>query len=323
MTIEAVLEFALIVFGLYGVVFSAHYFLKGAVGVSHRFGVPEFVVGSVIVAIGTSAPELAINVAASLRSAGDVIASNIIGSNIVNLGLGIGLAGLLVSYRQPPRDYLSIAILGLFCAIALLMVTLLSGVGADNAVFGRWLGGGFLLAFSGFMYWSIRHSKADDDDSEDVVLSDNRLPTIFFLLAAGAVGMTFFADLTVRNAVGFASTLGVPDVIIGATIIAAGGSLPEVFSCIAAARLKRPNIVVGNIVGSQVFNILGILGASALISQFSYSRALFFDLIVLIVMTLVWIASFHVVPLRRFIGPIMLAFFTFYIAYLLRVALGG
>lgn len=110
---EVTLQFVLLLGGLIGVVVCAKIFLNGAVGAAQRFGIPEFVVGSIIVAIGTSAPELAINVAASLQSAGDVIASNIVGSNIVNLGLGIGLAGLLVKYQCPSIAYVKAAVIGL------------------------------------------------------------------------------------------------------------------------------------------------------------------------------------------------------------------
>jgi cation:H+ antiporter len=135
--------------------------------------------------------------------------------------------------------------------------------------------------------------------------------------------MSFFADLTVTNAVGVATALGIPDVVIGATIIAAGGSLPEVISCIEAARMKRSNIVIGNIVGSQIFNIFGILGISGLVASFEYSRSIAVDVSFLLVMTLIWLASFKFAPVRRVVGPVLLGTYLLYAVYLVRLALAG
>lgn len=309
--------------GLVGVVICAKIFLNGAVGAAHRFGIPEFIVGSIIVAIGTSAPELAINVAASLQSAGDVIASNIVGSNIVNLGLGIGLAGLFVKFQSPNKAYIKATIIGLVGTLFLLLVTLISGPTPEVAFFSRSVA---IILFTGFIcftIWSLRNSDDDCGDEEEMPASSTAMMVILPCLVIGALGMSFFANVTVTNAVGVATLLGIPDVVIGATIIAAGGSLPEVISCIEAARMKRSNIVVGNIVGSQIFNIFGILGVSGLVSAFEFSRSIAVDLTFLTVMTLVWLVSFYVPLIRRVIGPVMLVTFMLYGVYLVGLALNG
>jgi cation:H+ antiporter len=307
--------------GLVGVVVGAKVFLNGAVGAAHRFGIPEFIVGSIIVAIGTSAPELAINVAASLQSAGDVIASNIVGSNIVNLGLGIGLAGFLVKYQSPKKVYIKATVIGLIGTLFLLVVTLTSGPSPAIAQFTRTIA---VLLFTGFVcftIWSLRNTdEADEDEMSDVSQS---ILVILPCLIVGAAAMSFFANVTVTNAVGVATALGIPDVVIGATIIAAGGSLPEVISCIEAARMKRSNIVIGNIVGSQIFNIFGILGFSGIVASFEYSRSIAIDVTFLVMMTLIWLASFFVAPIRRVVGPVLLGTYLLYAAYLVRLALVG
>jgi cation:H+ antiporter len=309
--------------GLVGVVVCAKVFLNGAVGAAQRFGIPEFIVGSIIVAIGTSAPELAINVAASLQSAGDVIASNIVGSNIVNLGLGIGLAGLLVKYQSPSKAYVKAAIIGLVGTLFLFCVTLFSGPSPDVAAFTRTVAVVLFTGFVCFTIWSLRNSDDQGDDDEDMSGVSNSMLVIIPCLIIGAVGMSFFANITVTNAVGVATALGIPDAVIGATIIAAGGSLPEVISCIEAARMKRSNIVIGNIVGSQIFNILGILGLSGLVASFDYSRGIAVDVGFLLVMTLIWLASFKFAAVRRVVGPVLVGTYVLYAIYLVRLAVAG
>ena len=308
--------------GLIGVIVCAKIFLNGAVGAAQRFGIPEFIVGSIIVAIGTSAPELAINVVASLKSAGDVIASNIVGSNIVNLGLGIGLAGFLVKYQPPSQSYVIAAVIGLIGTLFLLAVTLTSGPSAEIAMITRTIAMILFAGFLGFTIWSLCTSDSGDCDDDEVPSVSHALYVIIPCLIAGAAGMSFFADVTVTNAVGVATALGIPDVVIGATIIAAGGSLPEVISCVEAARMRRSNIVIGNIVGSQVFNILGILGVSGLVGTFTYSRGISVDIGFLVVMTIIWLASFKIAPVRRVVGPVLLGVYVLYAIYLVRLALG-
>lgn len=319
----ATLQLVMLFGGLVGVVVCAKVFLNGAVGAAHRFGIPEFIVGSIIVAIGTSAPELAINVAASLQSAGDVIASNIVGSNIVNLGLGIGIAGLLVSYNCPSKAYVKAAVIGLVGTVFLLIVTLTSGPSPEVAMFTRTIAMILFTGFVCFTIWSLRNADHEDDGDDDMSGVSKSMMVIVPCLIVGAVGMSFFADVTVTNAVGVATALGIPDVVIGATIIAAGGSLPEVISCIEAARMKRSNIVIGNIVGSQIFNIFGILGISGLVGAFDYSRGIAVDVGFLLVMTLIWLASFKFAAIRRVVGPVLLGTYLLYAVYLVRLALAG
>ena len=319
---EVTLQFVLLLGGLIGVVVCAKIFLNGAVGAAQRFGIPEFIVGSIIVAIGTSAPELAINVAASLQSAGDVIASNIVGSNIVNLGLGIGLAGLLVKYQCPSMAYVKAAVIGLLGTVFLLLVTLMSGPSPEMAVFSRSIAIVLFAGFIGFTVWTLRNPDCEDDE-EDLSDISQSMSIIIPCLIVGALGMSLFANITVTNAVGVATALGIPDVVIGATIIAAGGSLPEVISCIEAARMKRSNIVIGNIVGSQIFNIFGIFGVSGLVASFEYSRGIAIDIGFLLVMTLIWLASFMLVPVRRLVGPALLGTYLMYACYLVWLVLAG
>lgn len=303
---------------LAGVVFSANFFLRGAVSIAHTFSLPEFLVGSVIVAIGTSAPEMAINISAALEGAGDIVVSNIVGSNIVNVALGIGLAGLLLSFDKARKEYTRTLLVGLLGAVALLANTWITSRAPGIAYFSTFFGIALMGAFFLFMYSSIKSATNDEEEEHEGDLT--LIPAIIFIVL-GAVAMAFFSDFAVEVAVEMSHRLGIPEAVVGATVIAAGGSLPEVSSCLAAARLKRPNLILGNIAGSQIFNILGILGLSGLIRPFEYSTVLAVDIAILIGITLIVLACLLMAPLRRFMGPVLVLSYVAYAAYLISAAI--
>lgn len=300
------------------VVVSAGYFVKGAVAVAHRLSVPEFVVGSVIVAVGTSAPEVAINVSAVLEDAGDIVISNIIGSNIVNIGLGIGIAGLMLRFNKARPEYTKTIVFGGLGAVALLINTLVTSNGGSSAMtlpFAMVL----IAGFAYFMYRSLTGSELEDDDEE----FDTNIPLFLagIMVVGGAAAMAIFSDFAVGYAVTLSQHIGIPEAVIGATVIAAGGSLPEVSSCIAAARIKRPNLILGNIAGSQIFNILGILGLSGVIGAFTYTTYLWVDIAVLTAMTVILLLCMNTPALRKYKGPLLIASYAAYATYLVCIAL--
>ena len=304
---------AAIPFCLFIVVTAAAYFVRGAVSIAHRLSVPEFLVGSVIVAVGTSAPEVAINVSAVVEDAGDIVISNIVGSNIVNIALGVGIAGLILSFDRARSEYTRTIVIGLLGAVALLANTLLMQTSPWVSSFTLPFALALLTAFAYFMWTSIR--SADGAEDEEFEADAALIPSILFILL-GAGAMAFFSDKAVIYAVELAQIMAIPEAVVGATVIAAGGSLPEVSACIAAARIGRPNLILGNVAGSQIFNILGILGLSGVIGTFTYSTALWVDIAILIGMTLILIACLRRMTLRRFMGPLLVGSYGLYAAYL-------
>ena len=299
------------------VVASANFFVKGAVAIAHRLSVPEFIVGAIIIAIGTSAPEIAINVSAVLENAGDIVISNFIGSNIVNVGLGIGIAGMLLKFEKTQPEYSRTVALSGIGAVALLLNTLIA---SNNGIATMMLPLSYLLllAFACFMYSSLTSSKPEE--SEEEFNTEIALWIAALMILIGATAMAIFSNLAVGYAVLLSKLMGIPEAVIGATVIAAGGSLPEVSSCIAAARLKRPNLILGNIAGSQVFNILGILGLSGVIGTFKYAKYLWIDITILIVMTLVLLLCMNRAAPRKFTGPLLFSGYTIYATYLILIA---
>ncbi len=300
-------------------ILASDYFLNGAIALATRFRLPEFVVGSLIVAVGTSAPELAINIVAGLENQGNIVISNLVGSNIVNVCLGIGLAGFLVAYTRIEKAYTVAFALGLVGAVILLIATLLSSDEQGMSRLPQIVGIGLLVVFAANIWQSLRGGGEAADDIETV---ERPLWISLAFLLGGCAAMAYFADLTVNSAVFISKEIGIPEAVIGATVIAAGGSLPEIFSCIAAARRRLPNIILGNIAGSQIFNLFGILGATLLVAEVQYDTALAIDTTVLVVATLILFGLGFGGPRARAALPyVLVGTYGVYGAYLVAVSL--
>ncbi|MEL6219687.1 MAG: sodium:calcium antiporter [Pseudomonadota bacterium] len=300
-------------------ILASDYFLNGAISLATRFRLPEFVVGSLIVAVGTSAPELAINLVAGLEGQGDIVVSNLVGSNIVNVCLGIGVAGLFVAYGVIQRAYAVAFVLGLVGALLLLLATVLSANGSGLSVLPQWVGIGLLVVFGIHIWRSL--SGEHEEASDDIEAVNRPIWISIAFLIGGCAAMAFFADMAVQSAVFISEYVGIPEAVIGATVIAAGGSLPEIFSCVAAARRKMPNIVLGNIAGSQIFNLFGILGATLLVVEVEYSTALGIDMAFLIGATVVLFAlGWSGARMRGLMPYALLATYVAYGVYLVSIS---
>lgn len=299
---------------------ASDFFLNGAIAIANRFRLPEFVIGSLIVAVGTSAPELAINIAAGLEQRGDIVISNLVGSNIVNICLGLGLAGLFVRYGALSGSYLRAFLLGLVAAVGLLALTLVTAE-AGKSHLPRLVAFGLLVAFTFYVWKSMGVGGGPEETEEEFSgVRGSLLPSLLSLVG-GCVGMAVCADLAVNAAVDISTYVGIPEAVIGATVIAAGGSLPEIFSCISAARRGMPNIVLGNIAGSQIFNLLGILGVTAVVANVSYSTVLGIDTAVLIGATLLLLAlSLAGAGARRLLPGLLIAVYAGYGIYLVQIS---
>lgn len=300
-------------------ILASDYFLSGAIAIAARFRLPEFIVGSLIVAVGTSAPEVAINLAAGLEGRGDIVISNLVGSNIVNVCLGIGLAGLFTAYGTIGRSYTGVLLLGLAGAVALLAATLVTS-NAGTSHLAQWAGLVLVAVFAAYIIGSLRGGGPDEEETRPE--GGRSLGISLLYLVGGAGAMALFADLAVGAAVSISEAVGIPEAVIGATVIAAGGSLPEIFSCISAARRGMPNIVLGNIAGSQVFNLLGILGLTLLVTPVSYSTTLGIDTAILVGATLALFAlGYGRAAMRRAMPYALLSIYGLYGVYLVQASL--
>ncbi len=257
--------------GLVVLFVGGHYLVRGAVAVALLARVSTAVVALTVVSIGTSLPELAVSLDAAARGATDISFGNIIGSNIFNVGAILGLAAILAPIpvlRQTLR--IEYPIMFAVSCVAVLL--------AANGLVGRLEGGlllGGLVAFIAYAVWLARHPRTGDDPhtpareierNTHVQSGTARAWGVnVALVAAGMGALVVGADLAVRGAVAAANLLHVPERVIGLTVIAMGTSLPELATSLIAARRGEQEIALGNVVGSNIFNLLGILGATAAI----------------------------------------------------------
>ncbi len=309
--------------GLAGLVIGASLLVRGASKLALSFGISPLVVGLTVVAMGTSAPEVAVSVSAVLGGSTDIAVGNVVGSNIFNVLFILGLSALitpLAVHGQVVRQEVPIML-----GVSLLLLVL----GLDGRI-GALEGGGLfalLLAYVAFVVvQSRRQVQADaaglDAEPQPAAAAwDTRLPAQLALIAAGLAALVAGSEALVSASVAFAQALGVSDVVIGLTIVAAGTSMPEVATSIAAALKGERDIAVGNVVGSNIFNILGCLGLSALMSGSTglviAPAMLAFDLWVMLAVALACLPVFITGRvIARWEGALFLAYYVAYVGFL-------
>lgn len=287
------IECLLLIVGLALVVLGADFLVDGASSIAKKFGVSDFVIGLTIVGMGTSAPEMVVSFIGALQGNGDIAIGNVVGSNIFNVFMILGATALILPMNITPMNRkkdipLNIAITLIF--IALGMSRTLFGIGDD--VLGRLDGAILLVLFAAYIYMCFRFDTANQTESnENEKVIKPTLAAV--LIVAGLAGLVFGGRMFVNSATSIAKMLNVSDKLIAITILAGGTSMPELVTCIVAAFKKKGQLALGNILGSNVFNILLILGGSALIHPLSMAGMSYVDLGALLLSSLVIWASIH------------------------------
>ena len=287
------IECLLLIVGLALVVLGADFLVDGASSIAKKFGVSDFVIGLTIVGMGTSAPEMVVSFIGALQGNGDIAIGNVVGSNIFNVFMILGATALILPMNITPMNRkkdipLNIAITLIF--IALGMSRTLFGIGDD--VLGRLDGAILLVLFAAYIYMCFSFDTANQTESnENEKVIKPTLAAV--LIVAGLAGLVFGGRMFVNSATSIAKMLNVSDKLIAITILAGGTSMPELVTCIVAAFKKKGQLALGNILGSNVFNILLILGGSALIHPLSMAGMSYVDLGALLLSSLVIWASIH------------------------------
>lgn len=296
--------------------------VQGAAKLARSMGISALVVGLTIVAFGTSAPELAVSAVACLQERDSLAVGNVVGSNIANLLLVFGLGATLTPMRISSNV---VRVDGPIMLAATLLFSIFAY--ATWIVIGRaeivlWHGIVLTVLLGVYITWTYRFSKSEpeavqEEFAEAVRKGRSRILYVVLILI-GLAGLKYGADLIVHGAVGIASTLGISERVIGLTIVAIGTSLPEIATSLVAVRRNQPDIAVGNVVGSNIFNILSVIGISAIIaSPISIdASALSWDFPVMVVATLIVLplmASGHRISRRE--GLVLLSMFVVYIGY--------
>lgn len=297
--------------GLALLVFGGDGLVKGAVALALRLGIPALIVGLTVVAFGTSAPELLVSIQAALKGQAGIALGNVVGSNIANILLILGLPALITTIHTSQidtrRGYLVMMAASLLFA-ALCFVGPLT-----------WWHGLILLAGLALSIWdNIRQARAHRAAAEaDLLGADDHMP--FWKIAAfillGLVGLAVGANLLVEGAVNIARALGVSETVIGLTLVAIGTSLPELVTSVMAAFRKQADVAIGNVIGSNTFNLLSILGVTAVIAPMQVpAQILGFDLWVMLAVSLLLVPFIY---FRRDIGKLAGVLLTgAYIAYM-------
>lgn len=258
-----------VVAGLIGLFIGGEWLVRGASRVAEHFGISPLIIGLTIVAIGTSAPELLVSIIAALGGSSDLALGNVVGSNIANIGLILGLTGLITPVAVQVtlvRREIPLTILITVFAVLLMLD------GAVQRLDGLLLMVGF-IATSAFFYWLAvqQHEEDEAAHADDPPGADDKkvqLGLEFVRIIAGIAALVLGANLLVEGASNIARGLGVPELIIGVTMVAFGTSLPELATSIMAAIRKENDIAVGNVIGSNIANLLLVLGATAFIQPF-------------------------------------------------------
>lgn len=280
------MDFVLLIIGFLLLVKGADWFVEGSASIARKFNIPTMVIGLTLVAFGTSAPELAVSVSAALNKSNGIVFGNVIGSNIFNLLFILGLAAAITPINIHVKTIVKeMPFAALTSVVALVMVMDYFFDGGINVI-SRVDGIVLLALFAIYMYSMIEIVILGKEVStEEVKVLPMGKSIVFTVL--GLAGIILGADLTVKGAVGIATMLGLSEVVIGLTIVAIGTSLPELITSVVAARKGESDIAVGNVVGSNIFNVLLILGVSAVIHPISIASENVIDLVILTVATVI------------------------------------
>lgn len=312
-------QILLLLVGLALVVFGADYLVEGASGIARRFGLSEFVIGLTIVGMGTSAPEMVVSFIGAVQGNADISVGNVVGSNIFNTLLILGITGILlpmaITKENRQRDVpMNIAVVVLL--ILLGFKNTIFGIGSDGL---SRIDGAVLVALFAFYLWQSFKTPAEEPSEQDETKS-LKPGWAVLMIVGGLAALVFGGNLFVDSATAIAHALGVSDKFIAITILAGGTSMPELATCIAAAIKKKGQLALGNIIGSNIYNILLILGGSALIHPLSFAGISYVDMGVLLLSALTLWTSCLVGKknmLDRLDGAFLLLIWAGYMAWLI------
>lgn len=307
---EILIHVLLLVLGFVMLVKGADWFVEGAAGIAAKFGIPQLVIGLTIVAMGTSAPEAAVSITAALKGTADITIGNIVGSNILNILVILGVSAVIttlsvgastVKYEIP-----------FMAAITILLLVL----GWSGNVVSFWEGGLLwivFLAYFVYLYYMAKNKKEEPEQKKDRPWWQLILFTII-----GLILIVWGSDVTVNAATAIAKFFGLSERFIGLTIVALGTSLPELFTSVMAARKHNADIAIGNAVGSNIFNVLFVVGTSALVTPIPFAAGFRIDMLIAAAAAiLLWWCCFNDNKLKRSEGIVMLACYAGYFIYLL------
>lgn len=314
------LTFALFFIGFVLLIKGADYLVTGASALAFKLGITPLVIGLTIVAFGTSAPELVVNLLASMNGNTDIAIGNILGSNIVNILVILGISAVIFPltaqtstvWKEIPFALLAVVVLGFMATDSLIDGAASSGLTRIDGLL-------LMSFFAIFLYYIVGIAKQAPDDTQEKP-PDLSLVRSWLLIIAGLVGLVVGGKWIIDGATVFAQSLGVSEVLIGLTIVAIGTSLPELATSVVAAYKKNTDIAIGAVVGSNIFNIFWILGISAFIAPLPFASTMTTDIVVtffasLLLFLALFVGKRHTI--ERWQGIVFIALYICYIAFLI------
>lgn len=304
------MQLGLLVIGFVLLIKGADVFVDGSAGIAAKFGIPQLVIGLTIVAMGTSAPEAAVSISAALKGSADITIGNIVGSNILNILIILGISSVIVPLTVAGSTVKFEIPFMIFVTVITALLGLDGNIGIIDGII-------FLGLFAAYLVYLFIMAKKDkqDEEKQDNMSAARAVIYIILGLAMVVLGSSF----TVDAASAIAKALGLSERFIGLTIVALGTSLPELFTSVSAARKGNADIAIGNIVGSNIFNILFIIGVSAMITEVPFARGFIFDTVIAAAAAVMLLVCTFAGKgrLKRWAGVLMLLSYGAYFAVIL------
>lgn len=303
------IQILLLALGFAMLIKGADWFVDGASGIATKFGIPQLVIGLTIVAMGTSAPEAAVSISAAISGNADITIGNIVGSNILNIFIILGISALITTLAVASSTIKYETPFMILVTILLLVLGLDGTIGLIDGII---LIAAF-IAYLTYLFIMAKNNKEEQPEAKQMAIWKAILLTII-----GLILIIIGSNVTVDAATAIAKAFGVSERFIGLTIVALGTSLPELFTSVSAARKHNADIAIGNIVGSNIFNILFVVGISSIIIPVPFASNFIFDTIVAIIAAvLLLVCCLKTKSLKRWAGILMLICYAAYFVMIL------
>ena len=312
----------ILILGFLLLIKGADFFVDGSSSIAKKFKIPPMVIGLTLVAFGTSAPELAVSIDAALALSNGLVFGNVIGSNIANtlliLGLSAAITPISISKKTIFKEMPFLIVSTIAMAVMAMDKLIDNSRNLLSRVDGMILLLLFVIYFFSMIEMIVNNKEKDSEEVESMPLLKSSVLTVF-----GLIAIVMGADLTVTSAVSIAALFGLSETLIGLTVVAVGTSLPELITSVVAAKKGENDIAIGNIIGSNVFNILLVLGVSASINPIIISSRNYIDLVILIIATVTtMLIMFTGSKISKWEGKLMYLAYFGYIAYLVLRTVG-
>lgn len=312
---EILIQMFFLVLGFVMLIKGADWFVEGASKIADRFGIPQLVIGLTIAAMGTSAPEAAVSITSALKGSADITIGNVVGSNILNVLIILGMTAVVraIAVQKSTIQY--------EIPFTVIITAVMALLGLSDGKISRLEGAIMWALFIVYLLYLLKMAKSGVDNNQKSTANEKKEPLclLLFFAVIGVVLIVWGSDVTVDAATALATTWGMSERLIGLTIVALGTSLPELVTSVTAAVRGKADIAVGNIVGSNIFNILFVVGTTALITPVAYQASFKIDTYIATAsMVLLWLCILPKKRLGRAAGILMLACYGGYFVYLIQ-----